>query len=180
MLNREGPGTFSLRRLSRQLGVSHAAAYRHFRDKEALLSAIVMEASRAFAAALEEAVQPGAEGEEALMQLGVGYVRFFLKSPEILPLFSVLPRGGNLLASFVRPLHPGEADADAPEGFALFRRIAREVHRDRRFTHLTEGELLLGFWAKVHGLATILVTQPGFLPEEDLEDALERVVRTAF
>jgi hypothetical protein len=32
----------------------------------------------------------------------------------------------------------------------------------------------------VHGLATILVMNPAFLPEEGLESSLERVVRTAF
>ncbi|TVR67490.1 MAG: TetR/AcrR family transcriptional regulator [Spirochaetaceae bacterium] len=178
MLNREGPAGFSLRRLSRELGVSHAAAYRHFRRREELLEAIVREAGSRFAAALEESVYPEATGEEALMQLGIGYVRFFLRNREVLPLFSVLPGGDSLLASFVRPVDP--ESPDTPMGFARFREIALRMHSEARFRHLTEGELLLGYWAKVHGLATILVTNPAFLPEEELERSLERVVRTAF
>ena len=177
-LNREGPAQFSLRRLSRDLGVSHAAAYRHFRNREELLEAIVREAGTRFATALEESVHADATGEEALMQLGIGYVRFFLRNREVLPLFSILPGGDNLLASFVHPVDP--ESPHAPVGFTRFREIALQMHRDARFQHLTERELLLGYWAKVHGLAVILVTNPGFLPEEELELSLERVVRTGF
>lgn len=178
MLNRDGPAQFSLRRLSRELGVSHAAAYRHFRSREDLLEVIVREAGTRFNSALEESVQDNSTGEEALMQLGIGYVRFFLLNREVLPLFSILPGGDNLLASFVHPVDP--ESPDAPVGFTRFREIALQMHGDARYRHLTERELLLGYWAKVHGLAVILVTNPGFLPEEELERSLERVVRTGF
>jgi hypothetical protein len=49
-----------------------------------------------------------------------------------------------------------------------------------QFANLTEREILLGYWAKVHGIASILVTQKNFIPEDELDAAIERVVRTAF
>lgn len=178
MLNREGPAQFSLRKLSRELGVSHAAAYRHFTSREDLLAAIVREASTRFATALDESVDRDASHEEALMQLGIGYVRFFLQNREFLPLFMVLPGGDNILSAFVQPVDPGSPDA--PLGFVRFREIALALHSREHLRHLSERELLLGYWAKVHGVATILVTNPDFLQGEDLDQAVERVVRTCF
>lgn len=178
MLNREGSAHFSLRKLSRELGVSHAAAYRHFKNREDLLAAILQEVGSQFAAALDSSVHPDASGEEALMQLGIGYVQFFLENREFLPLFMVFPGGDSLLSAFVQPVDP--ESPDAPLGFARFREIALKMQSHPRLRHLSERELLLGYWAKVHGLATILVANPEFLPQDNLKQAVERVVRTAF
>lgn len=178
MLNREGSAHFSMRKLARELRVSHAAAYRHFKSREELLAAIVQEAGAQFAAALDTSVHPEASGEEALMQLGIGYVRFFLENQEFLPLFMVFPGGDRLLSSFVQPVDP--ESSHAPVGFARFREIAQKMQSRTHLRHLSERELLLGYWAKVHGLATILVANPDFLPRDNREQAVERVVRTAF
>ena len=40
LIAKQGVEAISMRTLSREIGVSHTAAYRHFRDKEALLSAL--------------------------------------------------------------------------------------------------------------------------------------------
>lgn len=47
---------FTLRELARRVGVTHGAAYRHFGDKRALLSAIALEGHADFAAALRAAI----------------------------------------------------------------------------------------------------------------------------
>ena len=41
ILEREGPNALSLRAVAREAGVSPAAPYHHFKDKDELLSAIV-------------------------------------------------------------------------------------------------------------------------------------------
>ena len=48
------------------------------------------------------------------------------------------------------------------------------------YTDLTEREILLGFWGKVHGIACILVTQKNFIPAGKIDEVIEKVVRTAF
>ena len=48
------------------------------------------------------------------------------------------------------------------------------------FANLSEREIMLGYWAKVHGIATILATQKNFIPRSELDAAIDRVVRTAF
>src|ERR1700679_1921974 len=49
---RGGPEAISLKALTKALGVSQPARYRHFADREALLAAVTAEAFRQFSAAL--------------------------------------------------------------------------------------------------------------------------------
>jgi AcrR family transcriptional regulator len=195
LLCRDGIAAFSMRRLAQELGVSHAAAYRHFTSKEDLLRAILEEASAKFRDALLGAVTPGVTGEEALYRLGVGYVRFFVANPEIFALFSMLPVEGGLLetimSGFATPRAPVPECAPHRDctnidqqpldsGFQLFKRLALVMREVPEYRDLTERELLLGFWGKVHGIAAILITQKNFIPTDQLDQAIERVVRTAF
>jgi AcrR family transcriptional regulator len=194
-LCRDGLGSFSVRDLSRKLGVSHAAAYRHFPSREDLLRAILVEVSNRFRTALFNAIPPGIEGEDALMRLGVGYVKFFVSQPELLSLFAMIPTEGGIFADILAsPKIDGETSIecsphencdridDMPEtsGFGIFRKCALAMRANPQFANLTEREILLGYWAKVHGIASILVTQKNFIPEDELDAAIERVVRTAF
>jgi AcrR family transcriptional regulator len=45
-----GPEALSLRELARRVGVSHAAAYRHFADRDALVDAVAEQAMAALVA----------------------------------------------------------------------------------------------------------------------------------
>lgn len=196
-LCRDGIGSFSLRNLSKKLGVSHAAAYRHFSSKETLLKAILAEFADTFRAALLASVKPDATGKEALMQLGVGYVRYFVAQPEFITLFALAHDGEDLFdlilggnaEQVARPCaEQGLKDEKARDiredevwsGFGLFSRLALALRDEESLRGLTDREILLGFWGKVHGIATILVTQRQILAFEDIDATVERVVRTAF
>jgi AcrR family transcriptional regulator len=186
----DGIGSFSLRNLSKKLGVSHTAAYRHFPSKEALLRAILTEFSGRFRNALIGSVGNGITGKEALMQLGIGYVRFFLSQPELVTLFALARDGGDLLSRIIgEEPAPCEKQADTPEesahagtasSFGFFSQIALAIRNEEPYQNLSDREILLGFWGKVHGIATILVTQRHFIAPEDLDATIEHVVRTAF
>ena len=52
----DGPEAVSIKALTRKLGVSQPAPYRHFADREALLTAVAAEAFRQFNAELREAI----------------------------------------------------------------------------------------------------------------------------
>ena len=184
MLNRDGVKSFSLRALSRELGVSHAAAYRHFSSKDELLRAILEHTSTAFEESLNRAVNGPRDihrpldQREMLMLLGIAYVQFFVHNPEILPLFSVLPSDDNPLYTLMGGL--GGHESREHSGFELFKRTALPLHTEAAYRHLSENEFLLGFWAKVHGVATLLVTQPRLIPAAERDAAVDRLVRTPF
>jgi AcrR family transcriptional regulator len=78
LIDEDEAGTFSLREVARRAGVSAPAAYRHFRDKEALLAALARKGFDDFALALKEATS-GAGNPLAMM--GQTYVRFAVARP---------------------------------------------------------------------------------------------------
>lgn len=193
MLNRDGVAAFSLRKLSQELGVSHTAAYRHFSSKEELFLAIFQEVSENFKNALIQSVKGTAEegqpdasrDRRALTRLGLGYVRFFRDHPEYVPLFSLI----NSANPFMESLFPGKSgdaqgggteELERDEGFGLFRSVASAVRGDTEYRDLEENEILLGFWAKVHGLALLIVAHPRMIPPERFEESLLRIMETRF
>jgi AcrR family transcriptional regulator len=120
---------FSMAELSRRLGVTVAAPYRHFADRDELLAAVAVRAVRAFEAALAAEVREGDPPEQRLAAMVSGYVRF---AAEQRPLFDVLYGADldktrfpelqrawlaldQLIGASVRALCPDEASAEALE-----------------------------------------------------------------
>src|SRR3954471_11540215 len=73
-LRERGPGELSLRELAREVGVSHAAPRRHFRDKQALLDALALDGFERLAGELEE--EDGGDFNARLAAFAHSYVRF--------------------------------------------------------------------------------------------------------
>ncbi len=140
----------TLREVARRAGVTHAAPYRHFTDKEALLAAVAEEGFRTLTEVMrEEMGRAGPDEVERLEALGVGYVRFALAHPAHFEVMfgPELPwreepcalqdaadnTFGLLLASVQASQAAGKLRGDQPLPFALL------------------------CWSTVHGLATLLV-----------------------
>ena len=77
LLEKEGVEALTVRALTRRMGVSHAAPYRHFRDRESLLAAL---ATEGFATLGREQREAAAAG--GLRAMGEAYVRFALAHPQ--------------------------------------------------------------------------------------------------
>ena len=77
VLSREDPSALTLREVARRAGVTHAAPYRHFADKQALLAAVAEEGFRMLTAAMRERAAP-VRGDPRLQleAIGVAYVQF--------------------------------------------------------------------------------------------------------
>lgn len=79
-----GPEALSLRELARRVGVSHAAAYRHFADREALVDVVAEQALAGMVARVHrrldrvEEPDPVTTARRRLVELGAGYVDFAL------------------------------------------------------------------------------------------------------
>jgi AcrR family transcriptional regulator len=73
----------SLRQLAKVVGVSANAAYRHFADKDALLTAMAAEGFRRFAAAQSASVVGLAQAEDRLKASGRAYVAFAQTHPAL-------------------------------------------------------------------------------------------------
>lgn len=82
---------FSLAEASRRIGVSSAAPYRHFADREELLAAVAVRGLAVFAAMAAAQADAAAAPEQRLAALAGAYVRF---AAEHRPLFDTLFSAG--------------------------------------------------------------------------------------
>ena len=81
VIEERGLSGLSLRECARRAGVSHAAPYRHFKDKDALILAIAHEGLDRLADAGEAAMVGIEDPRERIDAYGVAYVQFAVEQP---------------------------------------------------------------------------------------------------
>lgn len=91
LIGQKGATSFTMREVATRVGVSHAAAYRHFADKKALLDAIAAQGYSDLGQRLRAAIVrvPRAKTERRLTCLGAAYVSFAIENE---PRFAVMTR----------------------------------------------------------------------------------------
>lgn len=167
-LRAEGVLGVSLRAATREVGVDPSAAYRHFRNKDALLEAIALEGFAELARRMEATASAAGSPLEALRAIGAVYVRFALGEPEWFRLMFG-PIGAAAKAKLEVP------PCDQPRGAHDILLATLEAWRRAEDLPWVTEEAGVAAWAAVHGLAELLVD--GALPAERAEGALEAVLR---
>ena len=167
----QGTDALTLRAVARLAGVSQAAPYRHFANKEAILAAVAEEGFRSLMTAMRQSVQ--ACGDIPLARLravGIGYVMFATSHPS------------HFRVMFGRDM----ADRSA---FPTLRQVASDTLgivvdaiADCQRAGLVRSEepaadLALTAWSSVHGLSALLVD--GVL-DRPVADVAEIVTRDLF
>lgn len=137
LLDQDPSADLSLRAVARKAGVSAAAPYRHFADRNALASAVAAVGYRELATALL-AVRPEPSSTDDIAELAVAYVRFALDRPG---LFRVMFTEGCDLGN------PDRADAVAAINSFLTAAVTRAA------PDADPEPTALGAWSLVHGLA---------------------------
>src|SRR5258707_4661712 len=84
LLEERGSAEVSLRAVARRVGVAASAPYRHYADRDALLSAVAAVGYRQLAEFLA-AAHPAPSTPDNLAAVAVAYVRFALRRPALLP-----------------------------------------------------------------------------------------------
>ncbi|MFF8680888.1 TetR/AcrR family transcriptional regulator [Streptomyces sp. NPDC015237] len=137
LLEADGSAGLSLRAVARRAGVSATAPYRHFADRDALVSAVAAEGYRELAGYLAEA-HPAPSTPDELAAVAVAYVRFALDHPA---LFRVM---------FAEPCDPTSEERVAAT--AAISEYVRGIVR-ATFPEVDADALPTTVWALVHGLA---------------------------
>jgi AcrR family transcriptional regulator len=83
LIAERGARGFSLAELSRRLGVTVGAPYRHFADRDALLAAVAVRALQMFAEALAAHAPATDPPEQRLAAMAAAYVRFAAEQPAL-------------------------------------------------------------------------------------------------
>jgi AcrR family transcriptional regulator len=153
LIKEEGMREFSLRRLAKEAGVSHAAPYRHFENKEAILATLMLEGHKRLRATLLDARArcPG-KAIDKLMAEGRAYLEFARKNPEYL---SVMFSKEGMAAAMCVGKELG-ADEEDYDSFGVVEATVSECQAEGSMDpHANAGALGLHAWAEVHGLALL-------------------------
>jgi len=171
MAREGGPDAVVLREATRRTGVSPNAAYRHFADRDALVTAVSDAALSASAGAIEtewDRVPASATDLDTarshLRAVGTGYLRFARDEPGLFRAAYTVPSN---LADALSPdkAGPGGRTPFQLLGIALDELVAAGALPPER----RPGAELLA-WSAVHGLAMLVLEGP----LRDIDDATAR------
>jgi len=173
ILGAEGSAALTLRAAARLAGVSQAAPYRHFADKETLLAAVAEEGFRALTEAMRAAAAPhGGDLIGRFRAVGQSYVRFAVEHPAQ---FRVM--FGRELAQRESHLDLGAASAET------FTMLTAAIQQGQQAGLLRPGEprdLAMASWSMVHGLSALLVDGRLAPGTQELDAFVFRVVQYLF
>jgi len=171
LIEERGGAEFTLRELARELGVTHAATYHHFKDKDDLLATV---AARGFAE-LTERVRAARDSdvctdpEHCLSVMAEAYVRFAVEYP------------ARFRVMYSRKFTGASDQEDAAHATGPLRddllQIVLHGQRDGVFTDGDPEELVSLMWSLVHGLAVLMSTNA--LEAPDVDGHVRRVARHA-
>lgn len=148
VLAEAGPDAVSLREVARRAGVSHAAPYRHFPDRESLLAELAAEGF--------EELGRRADQAEGLAAFGRLYVDYALEAP------------GRFALMFSAQLERGRHARLAQASAALKQRLESAIAVTA--TDSDQQIAATAAWSLVHGLAHLLLAERlGPLTERDRE-----------
>jgi len=142
-ISRDGADTVTLTSLARLVGVTQAAPYRHFADRETLLEAVAAEGFEEFAAALDDAAAAKPAPRNGLLAIALAYVSFGEANIELYRLM------------FASRLVPEAKSGSALEraADAAFDRLRKAVSAVSEGTGVKDDALLI--WAQLHGLVML-------------------------
>ncbi len=143
-----GIAQLSVRKISEGLGVSPAAAYRHFADKQSLVNTLAVEKFDQLAAKASAQVKRAKEPQARIEALALAYVGFAHESPEFF----------RLMFEGIDPTSSDEALSPAFAGlFALLGSLVTESRAAGELTRADALQVSLSIWAAAHGIAMLWI-----------------------
>lgn len=171
---RDGPESVSLREITRSVGVTVNAAYRHFADRDAYVAALATAAQRQASLSIERGLVIDQGGRERLRSVGRGYIAFARAEP------------GWFRTAFMVPddlTRIGQPDAAGETGRTPFQLLGDALDQ-----LVAEGELApterlgaeIPCWSAVHGFASLALLGPlRAMPAATLDLLADRTVDVA-
>lgn len=172
LLNKEGFQGFSLRKVAAMCGVSNNAPYKHFKDKDELIGAILNEVWTKFYLALQQSTELHTNDPELqLIGMGKEYVRFMVENPEYLKL--------TFLSDYNSPIsiENGMFGKCGDSSFSVFKdcaeRYLKSINEEPEL-YMTK---TMAMWSLVHGIA-ILISKKAIDYKGDYLELVERMIVT--
>jgi len=145
ILETNGLAALSLRGVARCAGVSPAAPYHHFPDKQALLDAVAERGFDALTAAMTTRMDKVSGGAARLDASGIGYVAFAVANPALFGLmFSTVGQS---------PAAGTPLDSARQRAYAVLQEAVAARSPDGK----ADAAECLRLWALVHGIAKLVL-----------------------
>jgi AcrR family transcriptional regulator len=162
-VEKKGTESLSLRALAQQIGVSHAATYRHFQDKNDVLQALAEEGFRIFHEYLEKALQiKNKTAEQRFIEQGLQYIRFAKAHREHFQLM------------WSADIQRNKSEGVKREAERSFQALltATEEWKAEQAVRCDSMEIALQAWIQVHGTATLILSNQ--FQDDPLDDQFVR------
>ena len=152
LLEQDGNADFTLRDLAGRVGVSAAAPYSHFEDKDSLLAAIATVGFGKLKDALQAATAAVTDPTQQFLAMGQAYVKFGMDNSALYKL---------MFASEELPAKRSQFPELQEAGGAAFEALTGMLKQMQESRFLRQGDLDgfgLAVWAHVHGLTSLIIT----------------------
>ncbi len=150
IITSQGLEAFTLRQLSKRIGVSHTAAYRHFKNKHELFCTLALEGFKELEARFQK-IDPKdhMSPREQISAIGKAYIEFALENPAR---FRVM--FGQVLVGQELPPELTQAVGDT------FNSLRKAIERGQEMGAVRDGDPLaltsVG-WSMAHGISQLLI-----------------------
>lgn len=149
LVERDGAERVSLRAIASEAGVTHAALYHHFDNRQALLAAAAASGFSALTSAMLTRAKSGGPPLIQLQEAGVAYVLFAVAHPHIYRLMF----SGQIAD---RERYP-ELQEASDAAYAALGHLLEGTSSSKRTTPAPEHPASRATWATIHGLAMLLI-----------------------
>ncbi len=148
LIAEKGPGGFTFAEAARAAGVSAAAPYRHFRDRDALLADVAKLGFETFKAKLDESWNDGTPNvDAAFRRLGQAYLAFAREEPA---LFAAMFESGLSHADYPELREAGD------QAFGVLREACEAVVETLPGARKPPAMMMaLHIWSLSHGIASL-------------------------
>ena len=174
LIAEQGPDSFTLREVARQVGVNHRAAYRHFEDKRALLAAVAQEGYEAMLVQTQaalDALPPSASAEQRLVTVLCEYVEFSLAHPAEYRVMT----GPRLNLDNRFPA----LEALVSEAFALVKRTVKSLRPADAWSTVQITDTTVALLSMTHGISDLVLMDRIQVRTRPVGVFVERLVRGA-
>ena len=145
---KEGVEGLSLRKLAGVCGVSHAALYTHFENKDVLLEKMQNYITDNFSNELEKAIANSKAQEAILMDLGTAYLHFFVKHPNY---FVFLFGKSNIALDLTEKAVPEKNYRP----FEIFKSVVVQILSQKNYPEEKWNDAIIALWDFVHGITAL-------------------------
>lgn len=168
IISQEGEEKLSLRKVAMKCGVSNAAPYAHFRNKEEFINAMQQHIMDLFTDSLEKTVKEYTNTPFLLPMLGKTYIMFFYQNPLY---FDFVFSRKNICID----LSLNSSNETENQPLAILQNTAVSVFHKAGLPEEMIQNKVIAMWALVHGLSAI-ATMPHVKYDGNWEMNIEEII----